>query len=197
MTTTFIEADLPGADNQLLARCRAGDTEAFAEIYDRYERTVFRCAYHLLGHYEDAIDIRQETFVRAFLSLADFREDCALLTWLLKICRNLCRDRARSWERRHAALDDLDQEFENQRASPLPDPATVLVQSESARLVRRALLGMPHAHREVLVLRDVEGLEFGEVANMLGCSRAVLSVRLFRARRMLRERVEALWQARE
>src|SRR5437660_7998669 len=92
-------ATLQRPEDGLLARCRAGDLDAFGLIYDEHERHVFRFAYHVLGKHDDADDVKQETFLRAYRALGNFRADCSLRTWLLRICANLCRDRIKSRDR--------------------------------------------------------------------------------------------------
>src|SRR5438045_2006827 len=87
--------DFVGNEAQLLARCRTGDLEAFGQIYALYEGQIFRHAFYLVGHQEDADDIKQDTFLRAHRALPSFRSESSLLTWLLKICSNLCYDRLR------------------------------------------------------------------------------------------------------
>ena len=183
---------MPGHEQQLAARCRAGDLDAFSEVYALYERQVFRCAYHLLGHREDADDIKQETFVRAFQSVGRFRGDSSLQTWLLTICANLCRDRIKSWERRSVEYD-AGLRAEDQRDERLcADPCALAEQSQMADMVFQALRGMPAAQREVIVLHDIEDLDYREMSEILGCSAVSCKLRVFRARRSLKERVLAL-----
>src|SRR5579862_8291756 len=83
-------------EDHWIARCRAGDVDAFGWIYARHGQQVYRYAYRMLSHREDAHDVRQETFVRAYQGIASFRGECSLQTWLLKICANLCRNVLRS-----------------------------------------------------------------------------------------------------
>src|SRR5690349_17299729 len=95
MEMTLQQRTQATAEQELIARCRAGDLDAFGLIYARHETSVFRYAYHLLGHHDDADDIKQETFLRAYRAIGTFRGDASMHTWLLKICGNLCRDRVR------------------------------------------------------------------------------------------------------
>src|SRR5438309_354898 len=83
-------------EDSVLARCRAGDLDAYGQVYAEHERHVFRYAYHLLRHSEDADDVKQETFMRAFQAISGFRSECSLRTWLLRICANLCRERMKA-----------------------------------------------------------------------------------------------------
>ena len=182
-------------EDVLLARCRAGDVEAFGQVYARYEQVVFRHAYHLLGDRDEAHDVRQETFIKAYGAVRRFRGECSLKTWLLMISTNLCRSRLRS-RRRQAEVSwnalDLDLSGRTALYSDGIDPHAAAEQSQMAEIVRRALDTLPAAHREVIVLRDVEGLSAEETARVLGCSRASVAVKLFRAHALLRARLRAL-----
>src|SRR5258708_17763970 len=108
------ESGMQSAEESLLARCRTGSLEAFGELYARYEQAIYRHAYHLLGDAEEAHDVRQETFLKAFAAIGSFRGEIGLKTWLLLICTNLCRYRQRTSQRRrevnyeiHSSLDRL------------------------------------------------------------------------------------------
>src|SRR5207248_140110 len=124
-----------------------------------YERPVYRYAFYLLGHEDDAADVKQETFLRAYHRIAGFRGDAVLLTWLLKICVNMCRDRLRSRERRHLPFDA------SLRQLPLDDsgidPAEAAERAETVRTILRAIGGMPEPLREMIVLHEIEGLDCG------------------------------------
>src|SRR5690348_7965573 len=87
-----MEAGMAETDAQLIAECRGGDVDAFGRIYTRYERAIYRHAFYLLGQREDADDVKQETFLRAYRSLGSFRNDFNIRSWLYKICSNLCCD---------------------------------------------------------------------------------------------------------
>lgn len=189
---------MPFPEDRILTRCRAGDLDAFGTIYAQYEGLIYRYAFHLLGNAEDAQDARQETFIRAYQGLARFRGDSTLQTWLLTICGNVCRDRLKSWQRQKVVLCDPQTVQEQSAGNGVSnDPARMLDQAHTADVIRIALRGLPPSHREVIVLRDVECLEASEVAAILGCSRTVVNVRLFRARQQLKERVMALLKVRD
>lgn len=190
------EGALPMREEELLARCRAGDLDAFGQIYARYETAVYRYAYRFLGHKDDADDVKQETFLRAYQAIDRFRSQSSLHTWLLKICANLCRDRLKAWERGRIASLDVDELHSFDRCPNSPheanDPAAVFERAHTAEVVMCALRSMPAAHRELIVLRDLEGLSNSEVAQIVGGSPASIKVRVFRARQMLKQRVAAL-----
>src|SRR5215831_13112939 len=157
------EASVHRPEDALVARCRAGDLDAFGQVYSENERHVFRFAYHLLGNREDADDVKQETFLRAYRAFPSFRNDCALRTWLLRICGNLCRDRIKSRDRRKEILFDPatvpDGMIEDAHAV---DPHDVLERSQTSAAVRSALRGMPVDQRDIIILRDMEDLSYEE-----------------------------------
>lgn len=189
-------ATMRTGDEQLVARCRAGEVDAFAQVYALYERSVFRYAYHLLGHREDADDVKQETFVRAFQAIGRFRRDATLLTWLLKICGNLCRDRMKSWERRHVCYDANEHCEWTVSSDHTADPVAVVERSATTATILRALHSLPPIQREVLILHEIEELSYEEIAQVLGCSPVSAKLRAFRARLRLKEKVTALLELR-
>ena len=178
-------------ETRLIARLREGDADAFALVYARHQERIFRYAYHLLGHREDADDVKQETFVRAFEARENFRNQCSITTWLLAICGNICRDRIKSWERRQVRADGgLQGEI---TASPAcADPAKIVERADTQAIIRKALYGLPPSQREAIVLREIEGLTHQEMAEVLGCTVAGAKLRAFRARRVLQARVAIL-----
>lgn len=180
------------SEEELVARCRAGELEAFSIVYARYSPQVYRYAYHLMGHREDADDIKQETFLRAHQAIGSFRSEASLQTWLLRICGNLCRDRIKSWERRKISYDDRISGDGPHRDTQALDPQQIVERAETTEIILKALHGMPAPQREVVVLHDIEGLGYPEIARILGCSNASAKLRVFRARRYLKERVTAL-----
>jgi RNA polymerase sigma-70 factor (ECF subfamily) len=184
------------ADDKLITRCRAGDVEAFAQVYTQYERQVFRYAYHILGHREDADDIKQETFLRAYQAIGTFRSESSLQTWLLKICGNLCRDRIKSWDRRKVIYDSTLRDDVLGSSDAMDDPSAIVERSELTEIIFKALRGLPQAQREIIVLHEIEDLSYEEIAGILGCSRTSIKLRLFRARRSLKERVASLMSSR-
>jgi RNA polymerase sigma-70 factor (ECF subfamily) len=182
------EPDTPESD--LVARSRAGNVAAFGQLYHRYENPVYRYAYHLLEDADDADDVRQETFVRAYQALARFRGEASFKTYLLTICSNLCRDRQRTRQRRperEYGLTVPETSTHHAAFSGSENPLLLLERAAAAETVRIALRRLPPASREILLLRHAEELSIEEIAIILGCSRVNAPVRLFRARRQFKE----------
>lgn len=180
-------------EDVLVARCRAGDLEAFGQVYSLHERQVFRYAYHLLGNREDADDVKQETFLRAYQAIGSFRSAARLQTWLFRICGNLCRDRMKSWEHRNVCYDSS---FPFEGVAESADPAAIVERAETKHIIFQVLHNLPPAHRAVIILHDIEELSYQEVAEVLECSTASAKLRVFRARRYLKERVTSLLKSR-
>lgn len=178
-------ADLNNSIGDLLARARSGDLKAFDELVGIYQDRVYALAYRLLGDYDDATDARQETFIRAWRNLKGFREGAEFSTWLHSITVNLCLTWKRKNDRR-STHEALPEDLADARArSPIAD----LEESETLLAVRRVLGAMPSHYRVLIVLRDMEGRSFEEIAAILGCSVASARMRLCKARNMLRERM--------
>ena len=190
--TAAHEARITLSEERLVARCKTGDLDAFAHVYSLYEQRVFRYAYHLLGHRDDADDIKQETFLKAYQAIARFRGEASLQTWLLKICGNLCRDRIKSWDRRKVNYDSGMQSENWHDDGHYSDPHAVVERAQTSEMVMCALRGMPAPQREVIVLHELEELSYAEIGAILGCSTVSAKLRVFRARRMLRDRVQAI-----
>lgn len=179
-------------DDQLVARCRAGDVDAFNQLYVLHGGLIFRHAYHILGHEEDARDVRQETFLRAYQAMASFRGECSFKTWLLQICTNQCRSRLRSRTRRKETGLDAISNLEPLDLPHVEDPAAQVERTQISATVLGALQRLPAIYRELIVLRDIEDLTYIEIAGILGCSSTSVSVRLFRARSAFRKIVHSL-----
>jgi RNA polymerase sigma-70 factor, ECF subfamily len=187
------ELAMQRTQDDLVAWAKTGNKDALREIYDQYQADVYRLAYRLLGDHEDAADVCQETFLSAFQALGRFRGDSSLKTWLLTICTNLCRSRLASKRRRKEVEFDPERiEACLREADDAHEPLAAAVRAETARLVRIALGSLPISERELLILRELEGLEYEEIARITGCRASTVGVKLFRARRRLRERIDSI-----
>jgi RNA polymerase sigma-70 factor, ECF subfamily len=175
-------ADPPG----LLARLRAGDPRAFEELVTTYEHRVFGVALRMLGSRAEAEEITQEAFLRAHRAVVSFRGDARLGTWLYGIASRLCLNRLSSPDRRmargDAALADV--------PATTPDAAAEVERAELDAALRTAIEELPNEQRLVLVLRDVEGLSYEEIADALALVPGTVRSRLHRARMQLKEKLE-------
>jgi RNA polymerase sigma-70 factor, ECF subfamily len=177
-------------DVALVRRARDGDYEAFELLFERYRTLVFRFAYQMVPRRDDAEDIVQEAFVRAYQNLHKYRDEAKFTTWLLRIVTNLCTDQARMSQRRQA--------LEQQEASgaltwmtegEIEDPVNNLEEDRRKHALRRALAALPAHHRSVIVLRDLEERDYNDIAAILGCTVGGAKLRVLRARRALKDRI--------
>jgi RNA polymerase sigma-70 factor (ECF subfamily) len=170
----------------LLARLRAGDEDAFREFVDAYRDRIVTVVARVAGAGADAEDLAQDTFIKAFGAIDRFRGNSALFTWLYRIAVNTARDHVESRRRRPTVpLHD-----EHGHPHDPPDraeaPADTLVRRERAAAVRSALEQLPEPFRTTLILREMEGNSYEQVAEILGISIGTVESRIFRARCKLR-----------
>jgi RNA polymerase sigma-70 factor (ECF subfamily) len=177
-------------DSELAMRCRNGDKKAFGQIYARYEGAIFRYAFYLTGNREDAADIKQETFLRAYHAIATFRAEASLQTWLLKICVNLCRDRVRSWSHRQIVYRETPENLVG--IAEADNPQQALEHAHLIQTILRALKGLSPAQREIVALHTIEEFDYPEIGRILGCTATTAKMRVFRARKCLKDRVFSL-----
>jgi RNA polymerase sigma-70 factor, ECF subfamily len=176
------------ADLRLAAeRARGGDPAAFREVVGATHGTIFRLAAALVADRDEAADVVQETYIRAWDARGTLRDGAAALGWLCRIARNVAHDRRRSWWSRRAPLEAAALDARPAERDPPADEA--LAAAESARAVRRAMAALPEKHRVVLALREVEGLSYEEIAVALGVPIGTVESRLHRARAGLARRL--------
>jgi RNA polymerase sigma-70 factor (ECF subfamily) len=177
------------ADDDLLRAARAGDERALSALVARYEPRVYRFSYRLTGNADDAAEVSQDTLLAMARSLRTFRGEATLTTWLYTVARRFAMRRFRQRARqlsRETSLDDLDNPSEPKLRSTAPTPEEVTVTLERDAAINEALGQLSPAHREVLLLRDVEGLTAPEVSTVLGIGVRAVKSRLHRARLSLR-----------
>jgi RNA polymerase sigma-70 factor (ECF subfamily) len=172
-------------DDELVARVREGDHEAFAALVDRHKRQVYGLAYRMLGDRSDAEDAAQEAFVRAYTRLATYQPDGRFGAWLLAIASHRCIDLLRSRGRRTPTVA-LGKVAESDRfISQIDEPEELAIRAAVGDDVRRWLATLPPAYRLVLTLRYFHELSYSEIAATLGEPVSTVRMRLFRARGMI------------
>jgi RNA polymerase sigma-70 factor (ECF subfamily) len=174
--------------------------EAFDSLVERYQERIYGLCYHLTSNHEEAADLAQDTFVKAWQALSSFKGDASFFTWVYRIAVNTTLNYLKSRRRRtlHVSLDDLDLNAEN-------DPEVVALVSE--RTPRRdlrlreiqerlnaSLQKLSEEHRTVLVLHDIQGLAHDEIARTLGCNPGTVRSRLFYARQQMQAWLADLWE---
>jgi RNA polymerase sigma-70 factor (ECF subfamily) len=183
-------SDVDGREAALVGRCATGDDAACAELVSIHQRMVFGLALHLLGDRDEAMDLSQEVFLRVFRTISTFRGQSALRTWIYRIVINQARNRQRWWRRRHRAdqvsLDEHLAQFGDMESTGDALPDRLLASKETAALIWQALDRLPFDQRTALILREVDGLRYEEIAFSLGVAVGTVKSRLTRARQALR-----------
>ena len=178
-----------------MSRLREGDDLALNEIMDRWQRRLTSYLIRLTGNQAVAIDLAQEAFVRVYQNRTRYHETGAFSTWLFAIASNLARHHIR-WKLRHPAISIDAPEGSAPHAisevlpGPDPDPRTSLEKNERAEAVRDAIAGLPSDLREALILFEFEDLSYDQIAKIQGCSAKAVETRLYRARALLRKKLE-------
>jgi len=181
-------------DLALVEKVRAGDVAAYDALVRKYERQIFRIAQHITQNREDAEDVMQDAFVKAFEKLDQFQGNSKFYTWLVRIAVNESLMRLR--KRRTGRVVSMDDEILTEEGSVprdfadwAPNPEDNYSQAELAEILKKTIQGLPPGFRVVFVLRDVDGLSTEETAQTLGLSIPAVKSRLLRARLQLRERL--------
>ena len=184
---------------ELLDRCAKGDAGAFGQLVTHYENTIFNLVFRMIGRREDARDVTQEVFVKAFRKIGSFEGRSSFATWLYSIAvnRSLSERRrlATTLRRNEVQMSALGNE---EAGSPYDPPGNELApdarlrSDETRRQVEQAVATLDDDHRAVVVLRDIEGLDYESIGTVLGCSKGTVRSRLHRARVELREKLRPL-----
>ncbi|MCW5935689.1 MAG: sigma-70 family RNA polymerase sigma factor [Fimbriimonadaceae bacterium] len=181
------------SDEALVEQARKGDFAAFERLFERHRALVYRFAYQMSHRRDDAEDVVQEVFVRAYQNLDRYRDQAKFTTWLLRIATNLATDRARMANRRaNLEAQEAGGALTWMTVGATDDPVENLEKERRLEAVRKALVSLPEHHRQVVVLRDIEELDYKDMSALLGCTVGGAKLRVLRARRALRERVAAL-----
>ncbi len=178
-------------DGQLVQAALGGDKEAFGRLVERYQDRVFNTLVRVLGSRDDARDIVQDAFVQAFVKLDSFRGDAKFYTWLYRIAMNL----ALSHRRRRRPTESLDATKDNVGEEPVaqqPTAAQEMIERERAEQLQQALLELNDGHRQILVLRELEGFSYETISEILELPVGTVRSRLFRARIQLKEQLQTM-----
>ena len=163
-----------------------GNTNAFEDLVLEYQKQVYHIALKMTGNEEDAFDLSQEAFLKAFRSLSTFRGEAGFGSWLYRMTANLCIDFLRKKKRQGGQIISLDVEEEDRRPTELPDlryePQNALEKKEVQEKVRAGLERLPHEQKLILVLRDVEGFSYQEISDALKIELGTVKSRIYRAR---------------
>lgn len=186
---------MASSDWELVQRAQGGDRDAFRELVERYQRRIAALALGMLRNQEDALDVVQETFTKAYQNLGRFKGDASFYTWVYRIAYNLCIDSQRRATKQ--AEVPLEPEMPAEHP-PVPDgapqnqPFERASDAEIGRRMREAIRELTPDHRAVILLREVEGLSYAEISQVLDCPKGTVMSRLHYARRQLQARLRGL-----
>jgi RNA polymerase sigma-70 factor (ECF subfamily) len=181
------------SDEELVARATAGDLESFNQLVRRWERPIFALAYRTLGREEDARDVVQDAFLRAYRGLPRFKGEAKFSSWLYRITLNLCRD----WIRRErrapivptpAGADP--NAFADEQVSPTTSVEELVGRRQLSEAVAQAMAELPEDQRTAILMKEYHGLTFQEIADTLQCPLSTVKTRLYQGLSVLRRRLE-------
>ena len=188
------ETDL--SDHALIEATKNGDEDAFAVIVGRYRNPITNYLYRFLNDYEEAVDLAQETFVRVYFAIERYHTDYAFSTYIYRIATNLAISEIRKRKRRTLLSltglfqSDIEDSTEFQPTDERPLPDTDLIDDERGRVIGRAIATLPPKYRVPVILRDIEGRTYEEIANILELGLGTTKSRISRARGLLREKLK-------
>ncbi len=179
---------MTSTDEELVARSVGGDHDSFNQLILRWERPIYALAYRTIGREEDARDVCQETFLRAFRALPKFRREAKFSSWLYRIALNLCRDWAR--KERRAPLVQLPEDMDLMEMAVSAEPSEsiedLVARKDLTRRVEKAMALLPEEQRTAIVLKEYHGLTFQEIADLVGCPLSTVKTRLYQGLTVLR-----------
>jgi RNA polymerase sigma-70 factor (ECF subfamily) len=191
MSTMAAVVPMTWTDEELVARSKTGDTESFNQLVKRWERPIFALAYRTLGREEDARDVTQETFLRAFRALSGFKGDAKFSSWLYRIALNLCRDWMRKDRRAPlvAVPDGVDVEDLAAERGPTETVEDLAARAELSREVAKAMTHLPAEQRQAIILKEYHGLTFQEIADLMQCPLSTVKTRVYQGLSTLRKQL--------
>lgn len=185
-------------DSELVERAKAGEHGAFRELYEKYNRRAYAVALGVLRNQEEALEVVQEGFVKAYKNLEKFKGNSSFYTWLYRIVMNLCIDKTRRRKRvRQVEFEEAARTLGHdsttvQNESLLPnflgqDPSRTFARKEIREQIGSALAQLSESHRTVLVMREIDGMSYDEMAKLMECSKGTIMSRLFHARKNMQK----------
>jgi RNA polymerase sigma-70 factor (ECF subfamily) len=175
-------------DEELVDRSRKGDVDSFNQLITRWERPIYALAYRVIGQEEDARDVTQETFLRAFRGIGAFKGQAKFSSWIYRIALNLCRDWIRRRRRSPISLVPEDVELEDLAADVGPSESVedLVARRELTGVVEAAMAKLPEEQRTAIILKEYHGMTFQEIADLQGCPLSTVKTRLYQGLSVLR-----------
>lgn len=184
-------------DRQLVEECVKGAREAFDVLVEKYYKRIYNLAYRFVGDTEEASDLTQEIFSAAYQNLKKFRGDAKFSTWLFQIATNRGKNRFKYLKRRGYFAsrrpvegDDQKHDFQNTVPDQSTNPEKLLASKQMQKIVQDAIDDLEPDHKEIVILRDIEGFSYEEIARMLGLPEGTTKSRLHRARMVVKEKLK-------
>ena len=179
-------------DEELVARSMGGDVDSFNQLVIRWERPIYALAYRVIGREDDARDVVQETFLRAFRSIGGFKGQAKFSSWLYRIALNLCRDWIRKKKRTPVmqAPEGVDVIEMAADVGPTESIEDLVARKALSEVVARAMAVLPDEQRTALILKEYQGLTFQEIADLLGCPLSTVKTRLYQGLLVVRRELE-------
>jgi len=179
-------------DEELVSRSMGGDPESFNQLIKRWEKPIYALAYRTIGREDDARDVVQETFLRAFRGLSGFKGQAKFSSWLYRITLNLCRDWMRRQRRAPVVVtpDGVDLVELAGESEEVETADAAVERKDLSRAIARAMTALPEEQRAAIVLKEYHGLTFQEIADLLGCPLSTVKTRLYQGLTVLRKELE-------
>jgi RNA polymerase sigma-70 factor (ECF subfamily) len=179
-------------DEELVTRSMGGDTDSFNQLVLRWERPIYALAYRVIGREEEARDVCQDTFLRAYRALPGFKGQAKFSSWLYRIALNLCRDWIRRQRRAPVmqmpeGVDPLEMAAEREPAESIE---TLVARRELSAVVEEAMARLPEEQRTAIILKEYHGMTFQEIADLQGCPLSTVKTRLYQGLSVLRRHLE-------
>lgn len=176
------------SEKKIIEKVLGGDANAFEELVLKYEKTVYNLALRMVGDRDDASDMTQEAFIKAYGSLSSFRGDSKFSVWIYRITTNVCLDFLRSKSRKQQVsltVSDDDEDAQLDIPDPKADPEQQLIKKISMQSVEEGLKTLPDKQRQILVMRELGGMSYAEIGAVLSLEEGTVKSRIFRARKRL------------
>jgi len=181
-------------DIKIIDRVLSGDVEAFSHLIEKYQNMIFRYAYSKFNNYDEALDITQEIFIMAIEALSSFRRESKFSTWLYSIMVNYCKNYKKKNSRYSVVPLNVtrgDDEYDLQLPDDRENPEEQVITDDSLRIVKEEINNLPDDYKDILILRDIDGLSYNEIVDVLNIKISNVKVRIHRGRELLKNRLYA------
>lgn len=180
------------SEKELIEKAKSGDVEAFEKLIEGCQKKVFNIAFRMIGNYDDASELAQEVFLKAYKSIKNFKGDSLFNTWIYKVTTNVCLDEIR--KRKNKKVISLDEDIEydgseikRQIKDETPGPELTAESNELKKAVNESINVLPEDYKTVIILRDIQGFSYEEISNIINCPEGTVKSRINRARQALKK----------